>query len=113
MNLRKNLGKFFGRYRIVSFVSLALLISVIMVSISLWIYTANGAIKLDLSRPGYEQVRQDIVQEDEVEKPFSFSGELTAEVLKDFQERLDKQQKNLDNLGDFGGEILNDKNLGL
>ena len=107
-------GKFIGRHQLSSFVIVALLITGLMTGVSLWLYRASGAFRLDLSRPGYEQVRGEVTDNDQQQdKPFSPSGALTTDVIKDFNARLDKQQTNLSKMGDFGGDTLSDENLGL
>jgi len=113
MKKAKKISKFISRNQLVSMVIAALLIAIIMTIVSLWLYQASGAFRLDLSRPGYEQVRGDVVHDSKEEKPFSPSGKLTPGVIDDFNARLGKQQNDLSKMGDFGGEVLSDSNLGL
>ena len=113
MNTTRKISKFITTHQLASFVALAIVIAAIMTVVSLKIYVRSGAIKLDLSRPGYEQVRQEVTTDGSSDKPFSPSGTLTSEALDDFRGRLDKKQADLKNLGNFGSEVLADSNLGL
>lgn len=113
MSRPQKFGAFVAKRQLACFVALALVVSVAMTGVSMWIYAASGAIKLDLSRPGYEKVRQEVTANDDSQQPYPSSGALTPEALKDFRERLDKSQADLNGAGNFNGDTLTDKNLGL
>jgi len=108
----KNIRDFIVGHQLVSFVTLALIVAIIMTVISLRIYVTSGAIKLDLSRPGYEKVRQEVTN-DNTTQPFPSSGTLTPAAIKDFRDRLNKQQNDLKAIGNFSDDGLSDSNLGL
>jgi hypothetical protein len=103
---------FIGKHQLASFVTLSIVIAFVMTIISLRVYVTSGAVKLDLSRPGYEQARQEVNDGDN-STPFSSSGTLTPEALKDFNDRLNKQQTDLGAMGNFADDTLTDENLGL
>jgi hypothetical protein len=109
----KKIGKFINQHQLASMIIAALLITGLMTGVSLWLYRASGAFRLDLSRPGYEQVRGEVVQDSKEEKPFSSSGSLTPGVIDDFHKRLDRLQADLSKMSGFGEEALSDGNLGL
>jgi len=112
VNATKNVRHFINDHQLASFVTLALVATIIMTVISLRIYVTSGAIKLDLSRPGYEKVRQEVTN-DTTTQPFPSSGTLTPAAIKDFRNRLDKQQSDLKAVGNFSDDGLSDSNLGL
>jgi len=99
-------------HQLASFIAAALIVAGVMTAVSLQLYARSGAQRLDLSRPGYEQVRQDVNSAKE-EPNFSASGALDAAAIKDFDSRLATAQNNLDQMGDFSGEVFSDENLGL
>lgn len=100
-------------HQFVVFVVLALVITGLMTFISLEIYVSSGAVKLDLSRPGYEKLRND-VQQSSSDQTFSASGDVNSETIKDFNSRVDSSVKDLKNSGKFGGsDALSDTSLGL
>ncbi len=113
MKKTRKFSKIISQYQLVSMIIVALLIAVVMTGVSLWLYWTSGAFRLDLSRPGYEQVRGEVVQDDKEEKPFSPSGSITPSVIDDFNARLDSQQNDLSKMDNFSSEALSDSNLGL
>lgn len=113
MTAARKFGDLLRRHQLATFVIVALIIATAMTVVSLRIYVTSGAMKLDLSRPGYEQARQNITQNDDSEKPYPSTGALTPAATDDFRARLNKQQQDLQNLGDFGDDVLSDHNLGL
>jgi len=109
----KKFKKFLQRHQLASFVILAIVISAIMTVVSMWLYMASGTMKLDLSRPGYEQARQEITNDSSDNQSFSPNGSLTPSVINDFRDRLNKLQKKLGDMGNFDSNALSDGNLGL
>lgn len=106
------LKRIFLKHQLACFIAICVFISVIMSLVSLWLYKQSGAFRLDMSRPGYEKVRKQ-VERGRNDQPYESSGVLDAKAIKDFERRLDKYSKNLDNLGNFDQETLSDHNLGL
>ena len=104
--------RFVRTHQLVAFIVLALAITVAMTVVGLEIYDSSGAIKLDLSRPGYEKVRQDIQKSDPTQTKFQPSGNLDDAAMTDFNSRLDKLQLDLKNSGNFGSSI-SDQSLNL
>jgi hypothetical protein len=101
-----------SQHQLACFITVALFIAAVMTLISLWLYLSSGAMRLDLSRPGYEEVRQKVVDNDS-QQTFLPSGPLTQETAKDFQALLDEQQNQLKVMGDFNDQALSDSNVGL
>lgn len=81
-----------------------------MTGVSLTLYRASGAIKLDMSRPGYEKMRK-AVEDSNDDKPFASSGNLDREALRDFDDRVKKLQDDLDKLGDYDSADVSDEDL--
>ncbi|GHU08074.1 hypothetical protein FACS189431_3670 [Alphaproteobacteria bacterium] len=102
-----------ARYRFAVMIILATAIALLLTSISITIYISSGAINVDLSRPGYEKVREDTAGDVEVEAPFPSSGPVDDSVRMDLLRRLDNLQADLDQMNDFGGDTLSDKSLEL
>jgi hypothetical protein len=109
----KKVNKFISQNQLVSMIIIALLVAVAMTGVSLWLYRASGAFRLDLSRPGYEQVRGEVVHDNKEEKPFSPTGSITSATIDEFNARLEKQQTDLSKMDNFGEEALSDGNLGI
>lgn len=98
------------RHRITYAIIAALLIAMLLTTISMALYISSGASRLDLSRPGYEGFRGD-VQKDAEEDTFSSSGPLNSAVVKDFQSRFTKHRETLTKLDTFGTNALDDTEL--
>lgn len=105
--------QFIEKHGLVFMVFAALVIGAILVGIGMSLYVTSGASKLDLSRPGFEQVREDVVVKDEEDAPYSASGPLDQEAVDDFRTRFSKQREEMNRLGNFGSDVLSDASLGL
>lgn len=98
------------RHRITYGIVGALLVAMLLTTISLSLYVSSGASRLDLSRPGYESARGDIEQ-NQSETPFSSTGPLNSDVANDFQRRFDSARAQLNELDDFSSNALDDTEL--
>ena len=94
------------------FVILCILIATVMTLISLELYRRSGAMKLDMSRPGYEKVRTEVEKSSD-DQPYDSSGALTEEAVQDFEDRVKKYQGELEGLGQYDNSIISDENLDL
>lgn len=83
-----------------------------MTVISLELYRRSGAMKLDMSRPGYEKVRTEVEKSSD-DQPYDSNGALTEEAVRDFENRVKKYQGELDNLGEYDNSIISDESLNL
>lgn len=94
------------------FVIMCVAIAIVMTLTSLELYRRSGAIKLDMSRPGYEKVRRE-VEKSQDDQPYPNSGVLDRAAVKDFDARLQKYRQELDKLGDYSGADIDDEDLNL
>lgn len=109
-NRLTSVKNFIVGHQFACFISLCVVVAVVMTGISLTLYRASGAIKLDMSRPGYEKVRKAVEDSDD-DKPFASSGTLDKEALRDFDDRIKKLQDDLDKLGDYDSADISDEDL--
>lgn len=100
------------QHKFMVLVALTIVISIILTIVSLWLYRTSGAAQLDLSRPGYESVRERASQTDEITS-FSASGPLDGQVLDDFRALYDDELKKITELDNFGSDVLSDATLGI
>ena len=98
-----------GRHRIVYGVFAALIIAAVLTSVSMALYVSSGASRLDLSRPGYEKVRNDVQQDKE--DVFQSTGPVDTDVVSDFQSRFTKHREKLNTFDDFDSDALDDSQL--
>lgn len=93
-------------------VLLALLVTAILTWISMWIYHVNDVSRLDISRPGYEVVRESVQRQEETDM-FQSTGKLDKKALDMFQKEFDSKRKLLDDNSSFDPEVISDDQLKL
>ena len=109
---KRSIRQVLGTHQFACFITLCVVIAGVMTVISLELYRRSGAMKLDMSRPGYEKVRTEVEKSSD-DQPYDSSGALTDEALQDFENRVKKYQDELDNLGQYDNSIISDESLNL
>lgn len=99
------------RHRLTFAIIGVIAIALVMTAISMSLYITSGTSSLDLSRPGYSQVRDQVNAASGVS--FSENGPMNAEVLDNFTKILESQQKAIDALDGFNDPVLDDQALQL
>ena len=102
-----------SKHQFTFLILVTLIVAGISVTISIMAYVMSGAINIDLSRPGYESVREDTADEADDRPPFSPAGIIDGEVQQDFIDRLDAYKIQMSQMNDFGGDSLSNKSLNL
>lgn len=88
-------------------------IALILVMASMAMYTSSGTAQLDLSRPGYQSVRDQIKPDDRFDG-FSTSGPIDDKTLKSFKKMYDERTKAATSVNNaFNSEVLSDQALGI
>lgn len=95
-----------SHYRLQIMVASAIIIALIMTVVSMAIYNWSGAAQLDLSRPGYESVSDQVDKETSITE-YSASGPLTEETIQEFIELYTKQAEKATAVDAFNGDPLN------
>lgn len=99
-------------YKLGSMITACVLVSIGLVALSLYIYSASGAEQLDLSRPGYKAVQSKVVDTGDLES-FPSTGAMSTDVIDQFKKLYDEQEKRARATDAFSGDPLNPDNLGL
>jgi len=94
---------------ILVFTSVAL--SLIMVVFSMFLYINTGASQLDLSRPGYVDIRSKSDERPERFEGFSATGNLNKEALDEFSKLYDTKLKEIEMVNAFSSDALSTKSL--
>ena len=94
------------------FVIACIAFAILMTSASLWLYRQSGAMKLDMSRPGYEKVRKK-VEKSQDDESYPSSGKIDKKAEDDFNKRLKKYQDDLGKMGTFDNSSISDETLNL
>lgn len=90
----------------------AIVIALVIVSISLGLYNSSGAAQLDFSRPGLESVRSKVDYNGST-RPYSATGPLDEAALKEFSTRYDEQARRVQSVDGFSSQALSDQALDL
>ena len=102
---------FYGDHRFLAMIFMSILIAGVLVTISIMLYRSSGAAQLDLSRPGYKQVRSEVVVEDGSLSTFSAVGIIDQTAINDFKTLYDKQAQAAHAIDAFGSDPLNTSTL--
>lgn len=97
-------------HRFLLFVLGSIGVAVILVLASMALYVSSGASQLDLSRPGYEAIREQIIDNNSF-KGFSASGELDEAALKEFDKLYAQKLKEAQSVDAYGGDVLSPQSL--
>lgn len=108
-----NKRSFKDKHGFLLFITISILISSFIVIISMTMYNGSGAAQLDLSRPGYIDVRSQATTDEGDFQNFSSIGTINKDVIKDFKTLYDKQVKKVKAVDAFGGSPLNPVALGI
>jgi hypothetical protein len=95
------------------FISASIIVALILVVVSMYLYQRSGAAQLDLSRPTYESVRSQAQQSDKIED-FSATGDLGDEDMKKFKEIYEKTAKDVQSQANsFSPDDIDNKSLSI
>lgn len=104
--------RYLAAHRLPIAIIIAICIAIMLTSVSMSLYVRSGASRLDLSRPGYEKVREQVSEEKD-EDSFSASGPMNSKVIDEFQEIYSKRRANLDKLDPFNPSVIDDTSIRL
>ncbi|MFI5212744.1 MAG: hypothetical protein ACHQTE_02170 [Candidatus Saccharimonadales bacterium] len=98
------------RHRFMLLVGLAIIVALLLVGVALALYNSSGAAQLDLSRPGYVSVRQQVTPSDSFQG-FPATGPIDQQTLDQFHQLYAKQAQQATNVDSFGGDVMSDQAL--
>lgn len=102
----------FYKRDIILFISGSVIIAFLLVLVSMALYNSSGAAQLDLSRPGYQSVQNQVDSKDKFES-FPATGAVTDNVLDQFIKLFDRQVKPVSNTDAFSPAALEDQALSI
>lgn len=97
---------FYGDHRFLALIIISIVIASILVAISMAIYFNSGAAQLDLSRPGYKDVREQAVSKDTTFLNYSATGVINQTTITEFRTLYDAQAIKAKAIDAFGGDPL-------
>lgn len=97
---------YWERHRFLVLIGVTLVISFVLVVISMTIYHVSGSAQLDLSRPGYISVSDQVERDDTIDS-YSAFGPVNDETVKEFTNLYDAQAVKAKAIEAFNGDPLN------
>lgn len=110
--MNESIEIFRGKRQFILMIILAIAITFIMVVISMALYDSSGAAQLDLSRPGYKDVRAQVVNNDDLHN-YPSTGAIDQTTIDEFKLLLNQQIKKAELIDAFGGDPLSPDALGI
>ena len=108
----KKVDQIHNRYKLPLALFGVVLISLALTITSVSIYTTSGASQIDLSRPGFEQERVE-VRQNEPARTYDTTSPITQTSIDEFLTEYDKRASDLGQYGSFSGPALDDASLQL
>lgn len=101
-----------GEHRFLLMVGGSILIALFLVGVALALYASSGAAQLDLSRPGYQSVREQTAHDDTFDG-FSSTGALDKAALEQFEKLYNERAQQAVGVESFGGNGMSDESLSI
>ncbi len=103
-------------HQFIAMIVASILVALFLVFVALSLYESSGTLQLDLSRPGYDNARQEAIKDNEqVFKGYSAEGTIDKRSLEEFDKLYKEKaaQALIENVADFSGDALSDATLTL
>jgi len=97
---------FRARHSFLLFIVVSILIASVVIVISMIMYNGSGAAQLDLSRPGYVNVRSQATTNGDDFQMYSSTGVISKDVIVEFKALYDSQAQKIKVVDAFGGDPL-------
>lgn len=102
-----------SKYRFLLLIIMSIAISGGLVAVSMAMYNVSGAAQLDLSRPGYNDVRDQVDKTDNTVILFPETGSISQSAINGFGKELTSESQKIQAVDAFGGDPLSPEALGL
>lgn len=103
-------SKLVVRHRLLVMIFGAITVALFLVGIAMNLYRTSGTAQLDLSRPGYQAVRNKASRTDAFDG-FSSTGELDKAAIDEFNTMYQQRSKKVITVDGFGSNALGDDAL--
>lgn len=97
---------FWDRHRFFLLVAVTIIVALIMTCLSIVMYNVSGTAQLDLSRPGYQSVSNQ-VEPDSIIEDYSAFGPVNKTTVEEFKVLYDEQATKAKAVDAFNGDPLN------
>jgi hypothetical protein len=100
------------KHRFFIMIFLAICLAAMLVAVSMALYYSSGAAQLDLSRPGYKDIRSKVDSSDDFQN-YPSTGPINQTAINQFEVIFDDQAKKIESVDSFGGDPLSPSALGI
>ena len=100
------------RHRFSIMIMSVISVSLFLVSVALSLYNNSGAVQLDLSRPGYQDVRAQ-AKRDTTNATFPATGQLDQAAFDQFNDLYDQRTAKVTSVDSFSASALSEESLQL
>jgi len=97
---------FVERHRFMVLISGTIVVAIILTIVSMVMYEVSGTAQLDLSRPGYQSVSDQIDTDNQI-KDYSAIGPVNTDTVNEFLKLYDEQAKKAKAVDAYSGDPLN------
>lgn len=104
---------FWGEHRLLLMITASILLAIFLACISLYLYNTSGAAQLDLSRPGYVDIRDKTIDSSSEFKNYATTGPIDQSAINEFKALYDEQADKIKLAAAFKGDPLNPDYLGI
>lgn len=104
---------FLGMHRFLLLIVLSIIIAAVLVVIGMMLYSSSGAAQLDLSRPGYQSIRSQVVTSDTNFQDYPNLGQIDQNSMSEFKTLYEQQAQKAKAVDAFGGDPLNPDSLAI
>ena len=105
--------KYWNFHRFLLMIIIVVFISIGLVVVALALYSSSGAAQLDLSRPGYVDVRSKTVDNSSDFKNYPNMGTIDQAAINEFTALYDAEASKIKLADAFKGDPLNPNELGI
>jgi len=98
--------------RFFTMIAITIVVSMVLVIVAMSLYNSSGAAQLDLSRPGYQAVRKDVVQDKDA-VAYPSTGELDQAAIDQFNKMYSTRAKSVSGASSFDPGAMSDDALQL
>ncbi len=109
----RQIGRLASSYKLAFAIGGAIVGCLLLTYFSVLLYSITGTGRLDLSRPGYEGVRQRVDRTPPSTVGFNATGALNAKVIENYLIQYNKQSQTLSHYDAFDPKLLDDAQLNL
>lgn len=105
--------KYWNFHRFLLMIIIVISIAICLVGLALALYNSSGAAQLDLSRPGYVDVRSKTVDNSSDFKNYPNTGTIDQAAINEFTTLYDAEASKIKQADAFKGDPLNPNELGI